>query len=70
MAFADHAIAFWTSVATTFKTDPMVIFDLFNEPILDASDRFGNGPVSDPVGMLAERVQHIEGDRRRACSRC
>jgi hypothetical protein len=50
MAFADHAIAFWTSVATTFKNDPMVVFDLFNEPILDASDRFGNGPVSDPWG--------------------
>jgi len=50
MAYADHAIEFWNSVATTFKTDPMVIFDLFNEPILDASDRFGNGPVSDPWG--------------------
>jgi endoglucanase len=50
MAFADHAIAFWTSVANTFKNDPMVVFDLFNEPILDASDRIGNGPVSDPWG--------------------
>ena len=28
---------FWTSVATYFKNDPMVIFDLFNEPILDSS---------------------------------
>jgi hypothetical protein len=50
MAFADHALAFWTSVANTFKNDPMVVFDLFNEPILDASDRFGNGPVGDPWG--------------------
>ena len=50
MAFADHAIAFWTSVATTFKNDPMVVFDLFNEPILDANDRFGNIPVGDPWG--------------------
>jgi hypothetical protein len=50
MAFADHAVDFWTSVATAFKTDPMVVFDLFNEPILDANDRFGNGPVSDPWG--------------------
>jgi hypothetical protein len=50
MAFAEHAIPFWTSVATAFKNDPMVVFDLFNEPILDASDRFGNGPVSDPWG--------------------
>lgn len=27
-----YAPAFWTSVATTFKDDPAVIFDLFNEP--------------------------------------
>jgi len=46
MAFADHAIDFWTSVATTFKNDPMVIFDLFNEPILNANDRFGNAPIT------------------------
>ena len=61
MAFADHAIDFWTSVATTFKDDPMVIFDLFNEPILNANDRFGNGPVGDPVGLLAERLQRRQG---------
>ena len=42
MAFADHALDFWTSVAATFKDDPMVIFDLFNEPILNASDRMGH----------------------------
>ena len=50
MAFADHALDFWTSVATTFKDDPMVIFDLFNEPILNASDRMGHTAVSDPWG--------------------
>ncbi len=32
MADADHAPAFWTSVATYFKADPAVIFDLYNEP--------------------------------------
>ena len=32
MADADHAPAFWTSVATAFKADPGVIFDLYNEP--------------------------------------
>jgi hypothetical protein len=32
MADADHSPAFWQSVATTFKNDPAVIFDLFNEP--------------------------------------
>ena len=29
---ADHSPAFWTSVASTFASDPGVIFDLFNEP--------------------------------------
>jgi endoglucanase len=29
---ADHSPAFWTSVATTFESDPGVLFDLFNEP--------------------------------------
>ena len=44
MADADHAIDLWTSVATFFKDDPMMIFDLFNEPYLDlagAADAWG-----------------------------
>jgi endoglucanase len=28
----DHALEFWTSVATTFKRDSGAVFDLFNEP--------------------------------------
>jgi Cellulase (glycosyl hydrolase family 5) len=28
----DHSPAFWTSVASTFKGNPAVVFDLFNEP--------------------------------------
>jgi uncharacterized protein YbdZ (MbtH family) len=32
MADADHAPAFWQSVATAFKSDPAVLFDLYNEP--------------------------------------
>jgi hypothetical protein len=32
MADADHSPAFWTSVATAFKADPGVVFDLYNEP--------------------------------------
>jgi hypothetical protein len=32
MADADHAPAFWTSVANTFKGDTGVIFDMYNEP--------------------------------------
>jgi hypothetical protein len=34
MADADHAPAFWTSVATAFKSNSSVIFDLFNEPYI------------------------------------
>jgi aryl-phospho-beta-D-glucosidase BglC (GH1 family) len=32
MADADHAGAFWSSVARVFKNDPAVLFDLYNEP--------------------------------------
>lgn len=32
MPDADHAAAFWTSVANKFKTNRSIIFDLFNEP--------------------------------------
>jgi len=32
MADLDHAPAFWSSVARAFKSDPAVVFDLFNEP--------------------------------------
>jgi hypothetical protein len=34
MADADHAPAFWRSVAATFADDRAVIFDLFNEPFV------------------------------------
>jgi hypothetical protein len=35
MADRDHAPAFWRSVATTFKDNPSVVFDLYNEPYPD-----------------------------------
>jgi endoglucanase len=37
MADRSHALDFWRSVAATFKDDPAVIFDLYNEPFLSAS---------------------------------
>jgi Cellulase (glycosyl hydrolase family 5)/HYR domain len=43
MADADHAPDFWRSVATTFLGDPGVVFDLFNEPKIDA-----NATTADP----------------------
>lgn len=36
MADRDHALAFWTSVATTFKDNPLVMFEAFNEPFPDS----------------------------------
>jgi endoglucanase len=32
MADRDHAISFWQSVASYFRNDPAMVFDLFNEP--------------------------------------
>lgn len=33
-----NGVPFWTSVANTFKSDPAVVFDLFNEPYPDRSE--------------------------------
>jgi endoglucanase len=44
MADADHSPAFWASVAQSFRSDPGVVFDLYNEPFLDAS----NARTADP----------------------
>ena len=35
MADTDNSVNFWTSVANTFKSNPAVIFELFNEPYFD-----------------------------------
>ena len=36
MADADNSVTFWTQIATTFKSYPNVIFELFNEPALSS----------------------------------
>jgi hypothetical protein len=41
MPDSDHSPAFWTSVATAFKSDPAVVFDLFNEPYDPTDPRWG-----------------------------
>jgi hypothetical protein len=43
MADADHAPAFWTSMATAFKGNHGVIFDLFNEPYITSWACWLNG---------------------------
>ncbi len=40
----DHSPAFWQSVASTFKGDPAVVFDLFNEPYDPTDPRSGDDP--------------------------
>ena len=47
MADADHSVAFWSSLASTFKGHPNVIFELFNEPFLDQSSLEGGAPWAD-----------------------
>src|SRR5450631_3232334 len=47
MADTDHSVTFWTSLANQFKTNPGVIFELFNEPFLDATALLGNAPWPD-----------------------
>jgi endoglucanase len=46
MADRDHAPTFWRSVATVFRSDPAVVFDLFNEPHDISWDCWQNGCTS------------------------
>ena len=55
--------AFWSSVAARFKSDPMVIFDLFNEPILDDNNRQPGGATI--PGAAGGTVHRHEGAGRR-----
>lgn len=41
----DHSVDFWTSVATTFKSNHAVVFDLFNEPYSPQADDDGSSDV-------------------------
>jgi cellulase (glycosyl hydrolase family 5)/Calx-beta domain-containing protein len=58
MPDADNSVAFWTSVATAFKGNPAVIFELFNEPF--GTNNYGNwiAPISSaaPSGQSASDV--------------
>jgi hypothetical protein len=40
----EHSKAFWESVAETFKSNPGVVFDLFNEPFSPTDTRSGDDP--------------------------
>ncbi|GCE23368.1 cellulase family glycosylhydrolase [Dictyobacter kobayashii] len=46
MTDADHSVAFWKSVASIFKYDRSVIFDLFNEPYVSNWDCWTHGSTA------------------------
>jgi hypothetical protein len=57
MPDADHAPAFWSSVATTFRADPAVVFDLFNEPFPEP----GNSDAADPWSCWRDGCTMLPG---------
>ena len=61
MADADHSVAFWTSVADQFKTNPAVIFELFNEPFLNSTDLVGSTPWPDLLNGGAVEQLYFNG---------
>lgn len=58
MADADHSPAFWKSVARTFKDDPAVVFDLYNEPH-DVSWRCWRDGCTLPEGWTTAGMQQL-----------
>jgi hypothetical protein len=54
----DHAPAFWTSVARTFKADQHLLFDLYNEPLSVSWPCWRDGCVL-PEGWRAAGMQTL-----------
>jgi len=61
MADADHSAAFWQSIADQFKTNPAVIFELFNEPFLNSAALVGNAPWPDLLDGGAVTQLYFDG---------
>ncbi len=62
MPDSDHAPAFWTSVANTFKNNSSVIFDLYNEPHTASWSCWlngGSGSNCNDVGFPAAGMQSL-----------
>jgi hypothetical protein len=53
-ADADHSIDFWISIANTFKNNPAVLFELYNEPFLSSCYDKGG---TNPAGIACSLVQ-------------
>jgi endoglucanase len=58
MADLDHAPAFWSSVASTFRASPAVVFDLYNEPAGISWRCWRNGCLL-PQGWRAAGMQTL-----------
>jgi hypothetical protein len=58
MADLDHAPAFWSSVARSFRSDPALIFDLYNEPHDVSWECWRDGCVL-PEGWRAAGMQTL-----------
>jgi aryl-phospho-beta-D-glucosidase BglC (GH1 family) len=58
MADLDHAPTFWSSVAQSFKADPAVVFDLYNEPYGISWPCWRNGCVL-PEGWRTAGMQTL-----------
>jgi hypothetical protein len=63
MADTDHSPAFWTSVATTFKGNNAVLFDLFNEPYISAWSCWLSGGCSTNGFTVAGMQQLLDNVR-------
>jgi hypothetical protein len=62
MADKDHSLAFWDSVAQTFKNNPAIIFDLYNEPrnISWSCWKDGTGCETDfPVASMQDMINTV-----------
>ena len=58
MADASHSPAFWSSVASTFRSNPGVVFDLYNEPHTISWTCWLDGCVT-PGGWQAAGMQSL-----------
>jgi Cellulase (glycosyl hydrolase family 5)/FG-GAP-like repeat len=66
MADLDHSPTFWTSVATTFKNFPGVVFDLYNEPYVSSWACWQSGcsvTNSDGTWLTAGMTQLVDAVR-------
>ena len=64
MADANHSVAFWYSVASAFRADPAVIFDLYNEPHDISWSCWRNGCVTSAGWRTAGMQQMLNAVRR------